>query len=115
MAALGRQIERTAVRAAQPENHSLDQRYPCQEYGVARRLEEVQMKTSPTLNCATVRIIAATLPADGPVEQRFNFCNNELPIVVNGRWRIPPGQSGTFISYRMGWPFNSKLRWKRVE
>jgi hypothetical protein len=55
----------------------------------------------------------ATLPADECAGTEYSFTAVERPVVVNGRWHIPLGASGTFRSYRF-WPFK-KLRWRRIK
>lgn len=60
------------------------------------------------LETAKVKIIAVELTHEGPNE----FKAVDTPIVVNGRYRINPGEHMRFEGYRRRWPFNSKLRFK---
>lgn len=65
---------------------------------------------------AVEKTLHATLPSEqttmGP---KIILGPHTFPAIVNERWRLEPGQRGTFESYRWPWPFNKKLRWRLTE
>ena len=67
-----------------------------------------------------LKIMQVQLPSDYPTNQLIKVGPHDCPTVVLGYgkldvWRVPTGQTGTFISYRRIWPFNKRLRWSRVD